>query len=236
MGPSHRHVALKGCREGSQVTRCTEAGAYARDFITGVVGILQATLVGGGAVFPTTAAEQKELETLPCRRGPDGGCCRACCQGKQGCGLCTKCWAQGVRKKPVYVGTEEAKRLAGRTWAAGGSGSERNRSRERSRSDRGEEGRADDAENRGRDEEAGEATEAVDETAERAGLDEFAGLEGDEYQKGGDDHGEDEGAGAPKGPDHEVRGGGGRCGAQGLLGTPGQSPDTTPCVSTHPPL
>ena len=53
VGPAHRHVPLKGCRDGSQVTRCTEAGAYARDFVTGVVGILQATLVGGGAVFPT---------------------------------------------------------------------------------------------------------------------------------------------------------------------------------------
>lgn len=110
VGPSHRHVALKGCREGTRVTRCTEAGAYARDFVTGVVGILQATLVGG-AVFPTTAAEQEELEKLPCRRGPDGGdcgCCRACCQGVQGCGLCTKCWARGIRRKPVYVGQEQA--------------------------------------------------------------------------------------------------------------------------------
>ena len=51
VGPSHRHVALKGCREGTRVTRCTEAGAYARDFVTGVVGILQAALVGGGGSF-----------------------------------------------------------------------------------------------------------------------------------------------------------------------------------------
>ena len=51
VGPRHRHVALKGSRDGSQVTRCTEAGAYARDFVTGVVGVLQATLVGGGS-FP----------------------------------------------------------------------------------------------------------------------------------------------------------------------------------------
>ena len=70
VGPSHRHVALKGCREGTRVTRCTEAGAYARDFITGVVGILQATLVGGGTVFPTTVEEQRELESFPAREDP----------------------------------------------------------------------------------------------------------------------------------------------------------------------
>eukprot|EP00435_Cladocopium_sp_Y103_P074913 s366_g52.t1 len=32
VGPLHRHVALKGARDGQQVTRCTEAGAYAWDF------------------------------------------------------------------------------------------------------------------------------------------------------------------------------------------------------------
>ena len=142
VGPTHRHVALKGCRDGTQVTRCTEAGAYARDFITGVVGILQATLVGGGSVFPTTEAEQRELERLPCTRGPDGGdcgCCRACCQGKQGCGLCTKCWEQGIRKKPKYVRTDEAQKMAQRVWAAGGKGAS-GRSRSRGRGSEDEEG------------------------------------------------------------------------------------------------
>ena len=101
--------------------RCTEAGAYARDFVTGVVGVLQATLVGG-SVFPTTAEEQAELERLPCTRGPDGGdcgCCQACCQGIQKRGRCTKCWARGVGCRLKYVKEEEAARLSGNTRAAG---------------------------------------------------------------------------------------------------------------------
>ena len=46
----HRHVALKGSRDGQQVSRCTEAGAYAPNFVA-VVAVLQSSL-GGGMVVP----------------------------------------------------------------------------------------------------------------------------------------------------------------------------------------
>eukprot|EP00435_Cladocopium_sp_Y103_P016273 s1669_g4.t1 len=46
VGPRHKHVALKGARDGQQVTRCTEAGAYAWDFVKAVVAVLQSTLGG----------------------------------------------------------------------------------------------------------------------------------------------------------------------------------------------
>eukprot|EP00435_Cladocopium_sp_Y103_P002944 s2186_g1.t1 len=49
VGPHHKHVALKGARDGQSVTRCTEAGAYAWDFVHAVVTVLQSTL--GGARF-----------------------------------------------------------------------------------------------------------------------------------------------------------------------------------------
>eukprot|EP00435_Cladocopium_sp_Y103_P056630 s604_g19.t1 len=56
---THKHVALKGCRQGQSVTRCTEAGAYSRDFIAVVVAVLQATLVpGGGPVLQTTTSDR----------------------------------------------------------------------------------------------------------------------------------------------------------------------------------
>lgn len=48
LGPKHQHVGLKGCRPGHEVTRCTEAGAYAWDFVSTVVQVLQATLGGPG--------------------------------------------------------------------------------------------------------------------------------------------------------------------------------------------
>ena len=52
MSPAHRHVPLKGSRDGQDVTRCTEAGAYAWDFVNAVVSVLQTTLgVGGGPGF-----------------------------------------------------------------------------------------------------------------------------------------------------------------------------------------
>ena len=38
----HRHVALKGSRDGTSVTRCTKAGAYAWEFVRTVVAALQA--------------------------------------------------------------------------------------------------------------------------------------------------------------------------------------------------
>eukprot|EP00435_Cladocopium_sp_Y103_P042118 s923_g11.t1 len=46
VGPHHRHVALKGARDGQSVTRCTEAGAYSWDFVNAVVAVLQSTLGG----------------------------------------------------------------------------------------------------------------------------------------------------------------------------------------------
>ena len=170
VGPRHRHVPLKGSRDGSQVTRCTEAGAYARDFVTGIVGILQATLVGGGSVFPTTAEEQAQLEKLPCTRGPDGGdcgCCQACCQGQQKCGRCTRCWALGVGHRPTYVKKEEAVRISSGTRAAGrGEGRSRSRERQRSceESPRDEEGHLDEA---AEAESRGEGDRAEDEEVER---------------------------------------------------------------------
>ena len=51
VGPAHKHVALKGARDGQGVTRCTEAGAYAWDFVTAVVSVLQATLSAQGGVW-----------------------------------------------------------------------------------------------------------------------------------------------------------------------------------------
>lgn len=47
-GPNHRHIGLKGSRPGCPVTRCTEAGVYAKQFVDVVVTILRDTLVGGG--------------------------------------------------------------------------------------------------------------------------------------------------------------------------------------------
>ena len=70
VGPRHRHVALKGSRDGSQVTRCTEAGAYARDFVTGVVGVLQATLVGGGFSFPNHSGGAGRTGAFAVHEGP----------------------------------------------------------------------------------------------------------------------------------------------------------------------
>ena len=50
VGTHHRHVPLKGCRQGSSVTRCREAGAYSWEFVSTVVTVLQQSLVGGGLV------------------------------------------------------------------------------------------------------------------------------------------------------------------------------------------
>ena len=49
---AHQHVALKGARPGTSVTRCTEAGAYAWEFVNVVTAVLQSSLhVGGGSGF-----------------------------------------------------------------------------------------------------------------------------------------------------------------------------------------
>ena len=51
VSPTHRHVALKGSRPGSRVTRCTEAGVYCEQFVNVVSEVLQSTLVLGGVVI-----------------------------------------------------------------------------------------------------------------------------------------------------------------------------------------
>jgi hypothetical protein len=51
VSPTHRHVALKGSRSGSRVTRCTEAGVYCEQFVNVVSEVLQSTLVLGGVVI-----------------------------------------------------------------------------------------------------------------------------------------------------------------------------------------
>ena len=47
LSQGHQHIPLKGARPGTTVTRCTEAGVYAHDFVKAVVTTLQQTLVGG---------------------------------------------------------------------------------------------------------------------------------------------------------------------------------------------
>ena len=49
VGANHKHVALKGARQGQSVPRCTEAGAHAWEFAKAVVEVLQSTL--GGSSF-----------------------------------------------------------------------------------------------------------------------------------------------------------------------------------------
>ena len=46
---THQHVALKGSRPGVTVSRCTEAGVYAPNFVRTVVETLAYTLMGGGS-------------------------------------------------------------------------------------------------------------------------------------------------------------------------------------------
>ena len=53
---THQHVALKGSRPGVTVSRCTEAGVYAPNFVRTVVETLAYTLMGG---VQTTASSLK---------------------------------------------------------------------------------------------------------------------------------------------------------------------------------
>ena len=49
VGPGHQHVPLKGNRPGVPVSRCTEAGVYAQEFVSTVVQVLRQSLqVGRG--------------------------------------------------------------------------------------------------------------------------------------------------------------------------------------------
>ena len=49
---SHQHVPLQGARPGTDVTRCTEAGVYAPNFVRAVVEALQTFVTGGGRPVP----------------------------------------------------------------------------------------------------------------------------------------------------------------------------------------
>ena len=63
LSAGHQHVPLKGARPGTNVTRCTEAGVYAVDFVKAVVNILQQTLVGGGNLSPQTSRAGSLLDS-----------------------------------------------------------------------------------------------------------------------------------------------------------------------------
>ena len=52
VGPQHQHVALKGARQGTAVTRCTEAGAYSEGFVAAVLEGIFSTLVVEGVPGP----------------------------------------------------------------------------------------------------------------------------------------------------------------------------------------
>lgn len=62
LSANHRHVALRGQRQGQAVTRCTEAGAYAWDFVTSVVAVLQSSLGGAGFHHSSTLAKMDMQE------------------------------------------------------------------------------------------------------------------------------------------------------------------------------
>lgn len=56
LSDNHQHVPLQGCRQNSSVTRCTEAGVYAEQFVEAVVEALRAVVVGGGRLQPQRQA------------------------------------------------------------------------------------------------------------------------------------------------------------------------------------
>lgn len=85
---NHRHVALKGARPGSNVTRCTEAGVYCPEFVQTVCEVLRASLfVGGVGPFlkfgdksgeragggPSTEGKAKATEDVQRARQPEDG-------------------------------------------------------------------------------------------------------------------------------------------------------------------
>ena len=51
VGPSHKHLALKGSRPGSRTTRCAEAGVYCEQFVKTFVDVMRNNVVVGGSVF-----------------------------------------------------------------------------------------------------------------------------------------------------------------------------------------
>ena len=78
LSAQHAHVPLQGCRDGTTVTRCTEAGVYAPAFVQAVVSALQTFVVGGGGrvLYPHPSraggqeAEQGEDTEAPRSRSP----------------------------------------------------------------------------------------------------------------------------------------------------------------------
>ena len=48
VGPTHKHVPLKGSRPGSRTTRCTEAGVYCEQFVKTIVDVVRSNVVVGG--------------------------------------------------------------------------------------------------------------------------------------------------------------------------------------------
>jgi hypothetical protein len=48
---------LKGARPGADVTRCTEAGVYAPQFVQAVVQALQSLLTVGGRAFNSATGQ-----------------------------------------------------------------------------------------------------------------------------------------------------------------------------------
>ena len=73
LSTSHRHIGLKGCRDGQTVTRCTEAGVYAQNFVSVVVAVLQASLGGGLALPPQDGHRAGGLRDRGGDDGEDGG-------------------------------------------------------------------------------------------------------------------------------------------------------------------
>eukprot|EP00435_Cladocopium_sp_Y103_P028983 s4663_g7.t1 len=59
LSAQHQHVPLQGARPGTDVTRCTEAGVYAPNFVKAVVEALQTFLRGGGPALPCSMPPMK---------------------------------------------------------------------------------------------------------------------------------------------------------------------------------
>jgi len=83
---SHKHVALKGSRPGSRVTRCTEAGVYCPQFVQTIVDVVRAhVVVGGVSLFtlerpiPSDRDKAGGMEESSPTSAADGECCTEDC-------------------------------------------------------------------------------------------------------------------------------------------------------------
>ena len=72
VGGTHQHIPLKGSRDGSRATRCTEAGVYARDFVDTVAAVLSQALCGGGGAS-TSYEPQLQGDSRPSGAGAEAG-------------------------------------------------------------------------------------------------------------------------------------------------------------------